>query len=133
MPTQVKTGGLADPIAILGPTLRKYREPTSAPAISSGTLTLNLNTAQVFLVSLNASVTSFTVSNTPADSNTAVGFTLILTADGTAQTIAWPANIKWANGTTPTLTSTNLRKDVLSFFTTDAGTNWLGFVGGQNF
>lgn len=131
--TKIKTGGLNDPISIPGATLSKYREPTSAPTISSGTLALNLNTAQVFLVSLDANVTTFTVSNTPADSNTLVGFTLILTADGTARTITWPASIKWAGGTAPTLTSTNLKKDVLSFITTAAGTTWLGFVGGQNF
>lgn len=131
--TQVKTGGLKDPITISGPTLTKYREPTSAPTISSGTLTLNLNTSQVFLVSLNANITTLTISNTPADSNTLVGFTVIFTADGTARTITWPASVKWAGGTAPTMTSTNNKKDVLSFITTDAGTTWLGFVGGQSF
>lgn len=131
--TQVKTGGLKDPITISGPTLTKYREPTSAPTISSGTLTLNLNTSQVFLVSLNANITTLTISNTPADSNTLVGFTVIFTADGTLRTITWPGSVKWPGGTAPTMTSTSTKKDVISFITTDAGTTWLGFVGGQNF
>lgn len=131
--TQIKTGGLKDPITISGPTLTKYREPTSAPTISSGTLTLNLNTSQVFLVNLNANITTLTISNTPSDSNTAVGFTVIFTADGTARTVTWPGSVKWASGAAPTLTSTNGKKDVLSFLTTDAGTTWLGFVGGQSF
>jgi hypothetical protein len=131
--TQIKTGGLADPISIPGATLSKYREPTSAPTISSGTLTLNLNTSQTFLVSLNANITTLTISNTPADSNVLVGFTLILTADGTQRTITWPGSVKWAGGVAPTPTSTNNKKDVYSFITTDNGTTWLGFVGGQNF
>jgi hypothetical protein len=131
--TQIKTGGLADPISIPGATLSKYREPTTAPTISAGALTLNLNTSQTFLVSLNANITALTISNTPTDSSVLVGFTLILTADGTQRTITWPASVKWAGGAAPTLTSTNSKKDVLSFITTDSGSNWLGFVGGQNF
>jgi hypothetical protein len=115
------------------PTLRKYNEPTSSPAISSNTLTLDLSVAQVFTVSLNSSVTTLTISNTPATSSRSIAFTLILTADGTARTITWPGSVKWASASPPTLTSTNGKIDVFSFVTTDAGTTWLGFVGGQNF
>jgi hypothetical protein len=110
-----------------------YMEKTSAPTISSGSLTLNLNNGSIFLVSLNAAITSITISNTPSTSNTAVGFSLIFTADGTARSITWPASVKWAGGTAPTLTSTNAKRDVLSFVSTDQGTTWLGFVGGQNY
>lgn len=131
--SQIQTGGLADPIGVPGAKLSKYREPTSAPTISSGTLTLNLNTSQVFLVSLNANITTLTISNVPADSNTLVGFTLIFTADNTARTVTWPGSVKWSGGVAPTLTSTNNKKDIFSFFTTDAGTTWYGFIGGQNF
>ena len=112
---------------------RGYLENTSAPTISSGTLTLNLNTSRIFLVSLNANITTLTISNTPSASSTAVSFTVVLTADGTARSVTWPASIKWADGTAPTLTSTNNKKDVLSFVSTDNGTSWLGFVGGQNY
>ena len=114
-------------------TLKFYNEPTSSPAISSGTLTLDLSAAQVFTVSLNASVTTLTISNTPATASRSIGFTLILTADGTARTVAWGAAVLWPGGTGPTLTSTNGKKDVFSFVTTDGGTTWLGFVGGQNY
>jgi hypothetical protein len=131
--TKVKTGGLTDPISIPGVTLSKYREPTSAPSISSGTLTLDLSAAQVFLVSLGANITTLTISNVPTDSNTLVGFTIIFTADGTARTITWPGSVKWAGASAPTITSTNTKKDVYSFITTDNGTTWLGFIGGQNF
>ena len=110
-----------------------YTEPKSAPTISSGTLTLNLNTAQVFDVSLNANITTLTLSNVDATSNTVNSFTLIFTMDGTARTVTWPTAVKWPGGTAPTLTSTNGKKDVFSFLSPDNGTTWLGFVGGQNF
>jgi hypothetical protein len=114
-------------------TLKFYNETTSAPAISAGTLTLDLSAAQVFTVSLNANVTTLTISNTPATASRSIGFTLILTADGTARTVTWGAAVLWPAGTSPTLTSTNGKKDVFSFVTTNGGTTWLGFTGGQNF
>lgn len=113
--------------------LTDYTEPKTAPTISSGTLTLNLNDAQVFDVSLNANITTLTISNVDSTSNTVNAFTLIFTMDGTARTVTWPASVKWAGGTSPTLTSTNAKKDVLAFISPDNGTTWLGFVGGQNF
>jgi hypothetical protein len=112
---------------------RGYLEKTATAAISSGTLTLNLSTARVFLVTLNANITTLTISNVPSTASSVVSFTLILTADGTARTVTWPASVKWPGGTAPTLTSTNTKKDVISFVSTDAGTTWLGFVGGQSY
>ena len=122
------TGG-----TISGVKFTDYTEAKTAPTISSGTLTLNLNDAQVFDVSLNANITTLTISNTDATSNTVNAFTLIFTMDGTARTVTWPGAVKWAGGTAPTLTSTNAKKDVLSFMSPDNGTTWLGFVGGQNY
>jgi hypothetical protein len=31
------------------------------------------------------------------------------------------------------MTSTNAKRDVVSFFTSDGGTTWLAFISGQNF
>lgn len=128
----------ASSVSITGGTLSAvkitdYTEPKTAPTISSGTLTLNLNDAQVFDVSLNANITTLTISNVDSSSNTVNAFTLIFTMDGTARTVTWPAAVKWPGGTGPTLTSTNGKKDVLSFLSPDNGTTWLGFIGGQNF
>lgn len=110
-----------------------FSEPTSSPSISAGTLVLDLSVSRVFTVSLNASVTTLTISNTPATASMSQNFTLILTADGTARTITWPASVKWANNDPPALTSANAKKDILSFVSTDAGTTWYGFIGGLNF
>ena len=113
------------------PKLQAYRETSTSPAISSGTLTLDLSTSNFFAVSLNAAITTLTISNTPASS--AASFTLELTADGTARAVTWGSAIKWSGGTAPTLTSTSGKKDVFAFYSTDGGTSWQGFTGGQNF
>jgi hypothetical protein len=113
--------------------LTDYSESKSSPSISSSSLTLDLNAAQVFTVTLNSNISTLTISNTDSRANTAQGFTLILTADGTARTITWPGSVKWPSGTGPTLTSTNNKVDILSFVSPDNGTTWYGFIGGQNY
>ena len=115
------------------PTLLYYNEVLASPAITANVLTLDLSTAQMFTVSLNANITTFTITNTPATANRSIGFTLIFTADGTARTVTWGAAVKWANNDPPALTSTNAKKDILSFVSPDGGTNWYGFIGGLNF
>ncbi len=112
--------------------IRDYSESVSSPTISSGTLTLNLETSNIFTVSLNAAITTITISNPPA-SGSGGSFTLIFTADGTARAVTWPTSIKWAGGTAPTITSTSGKVDSFAFFTSDGGTNWQGYIGGQNF
>lgn len=113
------------------PKLQAYRETSTAPTISSGTLTLDLSGSNFFAVSLNAAITTLTISNTPASA--AASFTLELTADGTARAVSWGSAIKWSGGTAPTLTSTSGKKDVFAFYSNDGGTTWQGFIGGQNF
>ena len=112
--------------------IRDYSETVSSPTISAGTLVLNLETSNIFTVSLNAAISTLTISNPPA-SGSGGSFTLIFTADGTARAVTWPASIKWAGGTAPTLTSTSGKVDSFAFFTSDGGTTWQGYVGGQNF
>lgn len=113
------------------PGVQTLSEVSASASISAGTLTLDLSTAGIFYVSLNASITTLTISNT--QSIGASAFTLVFTADGTPRAVTWGASIYWPSGTTPTLTSTNGKEDVFSFVTIDGGTTWNGFVGGQNF
>jgi hypothetical protein len=106
----------------------------TAPSISAGVLTLDCSLSNTFAVSLNAAITSFTVSNIPS-SGSYYEFNLEFTADGTARAVTWTFSsvaVKWPGGTAPTLTSTNGKKDTFVFYTYDAGTTWLGFVAGQN-
>jgi hypothetical protein len=60
-------------------------------------------------------------------------FTLVLRqGSGGSKLITWPASIvKWDGGTVPTLTTTAGAVDILGFVCVD-GTNWFGFISGQN-
>ena len=40
----------------------------------------------------------------------------------------WPAAVKWAGGSAPTLTQGETKVDVLVFITDDGGTTWRGAV-----
>lgn len=112
------------------PLIKDYAEALTSPAITSGALTLDLESSNVFTVALNAAITTLTISNPPA-SGRAGSFTLILTADGTARSVTWPAAVKWPGGTAPTLTSASGKRDVLTFLTVDGGATWLAAVAGQ--
>lgn len=128
-------GGTSAPTwvsTVSGLTITGLKETKTAPAISSGTLTLNCSLGNVFAVSLNANITTLSFTNVPA-SGTAFGLTLMLTADGTARTITWGSAVKWSGGTAPTLTSTNAKVDVFVLVTHDGGTTWYAMIGGQNF
>jgi len=102
-----------------------------APVISDSTLSLNLNAASVFDVSLNSNITTFSISNIQSSGLTS-SFVLIFTADGTLRSVTWPASFKWPGGTAPTITSEIDKKDVYVFFTVDGGTSWQAFISGQS-
>lgn len=114
------------------PRFTDYAETYTAPTISSGTLTLNIENGNVFRASLNANITTLTISN-PSGTGNACSFTLIFDADGTARTVTWPAAVKWPGGTAPTLTSTASRSDMFVFYTNNAGTTWYAMTAAQNF
>ena len=73
-----------------------------------------------------ASGGSFTISNAPT-SGIYGKFKLILTNGGTVAD-PWHASVKFAGGTTPTLTTSGI--DILTFETIDGGTNWYGVIEG---
>ena len=112
--------------------LKAYKETKTAPAISANTLTLDYSLGTHFGVSLNANITTLTISNLPASGKAGL-FTVAFTADGTLRTITWPAAVKWPSGVAPTMTSTNGKTDILTFLTFDGGTTIWAFVSGQNF
>lgn len=84
---------------------------------------INLSSGNYFSKTISGT-TTFTVSNIPT-SGTVASFILDLT-NGGAFTVNWFGGVKWAGGTAPTLTAAG--RDVLGFFTYDAGTTWTGLV-----
>lgn len=111
----------------------RYIEQLSVASIASNILTIDLSSGNLFTCSLDSNIDTLTITNIPATSSDSIGFTLIFTADGTARSVNWPLSIKWAGSLPPTLTTTNNKQDIFSFITTDNGTSWLAFVGGQNY
>lgn len=104
--------------------IQAYTETVTA-ASSSTAYTVDLSTANVFNISMTGNCT-FTFSNPPA-SGTSVSFMLILKQDATgSRTATWPASVKFPNASTPTLTTTANKVDVLNFFTVDGGTTYYG-------
>ena len=115
------------------PEIKDYAETVATPSISSGTLTLDLETGNVFNITHNANITTLTISNPPA-SGKAGSFTLLLNQDATGgRTITFPAAVKWSGGTAPTLSTTASKDNVLSFFTVDGGTKWRGTQVGKDY
>jgi hypothetical protein len=111
--------------------LKDYSE-TTVIANTGATYTIDLESGNVFNLTLTGNCT-YTFSNPPA-SGSAGAFTLIQNQDGTgSRTVAWPASVEWAGGSAPTITSTASSTDVFTFITTDGGTIWYGFTGGQDF
>lgn len=106
-------------------------ETSTSATIVAGTLSLNLNSAAVFNVTLDSNITTLTLTNVQSSGKSS-SFVIVFTADGTAKSVTWPVSFKWPSGTAPTITSTNNKKDVYVFFTTDGGTTWQAFISGQN-
>lgn len=111
----------------------RYTETVATINITSNTLTVDLNTCNLFSCSLNSNIDTLTISNTPSTSGVAIGFSLVFIADGSARSVSWPSSIKWQAGTAPNITSVNGKIDTFSFLSINNGTSWLAFVGGQNY
>jgi hypothetical protein len=129
--SEKSVSGSGDVVLKSGPEITSLRETKTNGTISSGVLAIDCALGNVLAISLNANITSITFSNVPA-SGSAYSIILSFTADGTARTIAWPAAVRWPGGTAPTMTSTNNKVDTIVLYTYDGGTNWFGFVSGQN-
>ena len=106
-------------------TLKDYGETTNIiGGTGGGTQDIDLALGNSVSATVDTSTNTFTFSNPTATGN-GCGFTLILT-NGGSQTVVWPSTVDWKDATAPTLTASGV--DVLTFWTTDAGTIWYGFA-----
>lgn len=75
--------------------------------------------------------TTFAAFNNPSGGNE---FLLELQQDGTgSRTATWNANVSWAGGTAPTLTTTANATDIISFTWNPNAGKWRGFLVGKAF
>lgn len=106
-------------------------ETLNALGSGSGTRAINLANGNVVSATLSGN-TTFTF--TGATASTACSFGLYLTQDATgSRTVTWPASVRWAGGSAPTLSTGANNVDILVFETINGGTTWYGSLVGNNF
>jgi hypothetical protein len=112
------------------PTIKDYAESVNAIGNTVASQSVDIESGNVITATLNVATTTFTFSNI-STSGTCCSWTMILTQDGSgSRAVTWPASVKWAGGTTPTLSTGANDVDIFSFITVDAGTKIYGFTGG---
>lgn len=110
---------------------KSYNETYATVSSSSGAVTFDCESANVFQLTLTENVTSVTFANPPS-SGTAYSLTIRVIQDSTPRTITWPSSSKWGEGVAPIISTPPGAIDVVTLFTTDGGTNWYGFLAGQD-
>jgi cytoskeletal protein CcmA (bactofilin family) len=124
-----------DAINITGEALlSSYKETKATTTTAGSTLAVSLNSSMNHVVTLASNITSFSFTNVPASSSQLMGATLVLIqGTGGNKTITWPAGYKFQAGVTPVLSTSAGDIDVLTFFSYDGGTTWLGTIAGLDF
>lgn len=132
--TQTLTNKTLTSPSITTPTITNPTMDTTNPSAQTytpsggGTSTLDLSLADEHRITMPAGNITIALSN-PTN---AKKFIVSITQDsGGSRTVTWFTTIKWANGTTPTLTTTASKRDTFGFIRTGSGT-YDGFVIGQN-
>ena len=82
---------------------------------------IDVKTGNLFYKKLTAA-TTFDFTNEP----TAGVCSIILELENAGTFVTWPTAVKWASGTSPSLTVTGI--DILGFYTYDGGSTWRGLV-----
>ncbi len=100
---------------------------TYSPSIG-GTATLDLSLSNQHYVTFPAGNITLALSN---DTNNQIFYVTLTQDSGGSRTVTWFTTIKWAGGTTPTLTTTANKRDAFGFVRTGSGT-YDGFIIGQN-
>ena len=98
---------------------------TAYTPAGAGTTTLDLSLGSIFTVTMPATT------QTLAISNATVGqcFIIEITNVTDQGVLTWFAGISWAGGSAPTLTGTNLKKDIVGLRVTGANTYWGTIIG----
>lgn len=127
--TQTFSGGadISSGLAYLGASKQKIVSQTA----STSTTTLDLATADVFLLTIAAN-TTLVFSNPPLD-GTMKSFNIIMQNNSTGgYAVSFPGTVSWAGGQLPPRTTTANAKDFWSFFTPN-GTDYAGSLSIQNY
>jgi hypothetical protein len=111
--------------------LTGYTETTVTPTITSNILTIDLSLGTTFNVAFNSNVNTINVIN-PGGAGLTSAAIIVFNYYGVNYSINYPASFRFPGNIAPTLTYTNGRRDILTIFTTDAGTTYNAIVSAQN-
>jgi len=105
-----------------------YQTPQTHTPDAAGTATLDLSAGNEHRITMPAGNITIAISNETDGQK----FIVSILQDGTgSRTVTWFSTIKWAEGTTPTLTTTANKRDTFGFIVTGTDT-YDGFIVGQN-
>jgi hypothetical protein len=108
-----------------------YSAQTQPVTTSSSSLSIDMSLGWNVALSLNNTITSFTVSNWPA-TGTLGKLSLDITNGGSNAINAWPASTKWMAGIPPLITTGAGKLDTVVLTSFDGGTTFRGYVSGQD-
>jgi len=109
---------------LINPNLKSYTEHKVTNDATTGTVTLDLSTSNVFQSTLTGNTTFVFVS--PPVNTKVFSFTIITVQDATGgRTITWPASKKFSGGLAPPATTTANAVDIWSVMTYDGGASYI--------
>lgn len=120
---------LADPVFQGEVTVVRSRRTRQTVAAAAST-TIDRANGEVCVLTLGTNITTLTLAGFTSGYGQNIHLRIAYSG---AFTIAWPAAVKWAGGTAPTLTGVSGKSDHIMLFSEDGGTTIYGFVMGQNF
>lgn len=92
---------------------------------------IDLKTKCVHNVVLDQPTCDMSFINANSDPDYAQHFSLVLVQSTGSNKVNWPASVRWNQNRLPILSVTAGQRDVVDFFSIDAGATWMGFFGGQ--
>jgi hypothetical protein len=115
------------------PLLKSYAEITARATVDSGRLVLDLAEGNIFDIVLTADSTSLLLLNPPPVDQAGSIILIVAQDENGGRSFAWPESVMWSGGVAPSVSTTPNAKDIYALVTTNGGTSWFGFVGGQTF
>lgn len=116
---------------VSAPELKDVAETAQIETGVSGAKSWDYRNGAILDLTLSGNVTSAAITNPPATSKGAAVTFILRNTSG--RSFAWPPGTKWPGGSPPTLSSGATDIDEFVLITRNAGTEWLGHVGGQDF
>lgn len=112
--------------------LQDSSEALDTNATATGAVSVDIENGNVHSLTLTGNVTlSF---DNPSESGEFCKLILFIAQDSTGgRTVTLPASVQWAGGIAPTLTTTALAVNVITFYTFTEGSVWYGSLYGDDF